>query len=50
VLLEAVDPAACRQSDGCASCYERPDVAEQFKIIFTRKVADPTPDDDLSTA
>jgi hypothetical protein len=37
VHLEAVDPAACRQSGGCASCFERPEVAEQFKIIYTRK-------------
>ncbi|MFH1033510.1 MAG: hypothetical protein V1806_03305 [Pseudomonadota bacterium] len=36
VHLEPVDPAACRRSSGCTACYEQPQVAEQFKIIFTR--------------
>jgi hypothetical protein len=46
VRLEAVDPQICRRSGGCASCYEQPGVAEQFKIIYTRKPAAP---DDPST-
>lgn len=36
VHLEAVDPEACAQSEGCASCFENPEVAKNFKIIFTR--------------
>lgn len=36
VHLENVDPQACAASEGCTSCFERPEVAAQFKIIFTR--------------
>jgi hypothetical protein len=36
VHLEAVDPAACASGSGCASCFEMPEAAAQFKIIFTR--------------
>lgn len=36
VHLEAVDPQACAASGGCSSCFEAPEVAEQFRVIFTR--------------
>lgn len=36
VHLEPVDPAACASEPGCAACFERPEVAARFKIIFTR--------------
>lgn len=36
VHLEAVDPQACAASGGCTSCFEAPEVAEQFRVIFTR--------------
>jgi len=36
VRLEAVDLAACAASGECAQCFQRPEVAVRFKIIFTR--------------
>jgi hypothetical protein len=36
VHLEDVDPLACAQSQGCTSCFQNPEVAKNFKIIFTR--------------
>jgi hypothetical protein len=37
VHLEDVDPSACQEGLGCTACFELPEVAAQFKIIFTRK-------------
>lgn len=48
VRLEPVDPAACQPESGCASCLRRPEVAAQFKVIFTRKPASPAPDGDAA--
>ena len=48
VHLEPVDPAACRAGGGCASCYDRPEEAAQFKVIFTRQAPGPDPHDDPS--
>ncbi len=36
VHLEPVDPRACASSGECTICFQEPEVAEQFKIIFTR--------------
>ncbi|MBU1154824.1 MAG: hypothetical protein KKC30_00320 [Proteobacteria bacterium] len=36
VRLEPVDPAACASGSGCTACFEMPEVAAKFKIIFTR--------------
>ncbi|KMY65667.1 hypothetical protein AAU61_21040 [Desulfocarbo indianensis] len=36
VRLEAVDPAACAASGECSSCFQQPEIAARFKIIFTR--------------
>jgi len=36
VHLEPVDPAACAGGSGCTACFEMPEVAARFKIIFTR--------------
>ncbi len=47
VHLEAVDPQACADSEGCTSCFEVPEVADQFKIIFTRR-SDKANNEDLS--
>jgi hypothetical protein len=43
VLQEPVDPLACRCSGGCAACYETPEAAARFKVIFTRKAAKAVP-------
>ena len=36
VRLEAVDPAGCSAEGGCSACYQLPEVAARFKVIFTR--------------
>jgi hypothetical protein len=36
VLLEPLDPAACRREGGCTACFQAPEVAARFKIIYTR--------------
>lgn len=36
VHLETVDPQACAASQGCSSCFEATEEAEQFRVIFTR--------------
>lgn len=36
VHLETVDPQACAASQGCASCFQLPEAAERFRVIFTR--------------
>lgn len=36
VHLEPVDPASCAGGSGCTACFEMPEVAAKFKIIFTR--------------
>ncbi|RJX32692.1 MAG: hypothetical protein C4525_09885 [Desulfarculus sp.] len=48
VHLEAVDSAACSEAGGCVSCFEMPEAAARYKIIFTRKALGPCPDDDRS--
>lgn len=40
VHLEPVDPTACAGGSGCDSCFQAPEVAAQFKIIFTRPAGD----------
>jgi hypothetical protein len=35
VHLEPFDPAA-RGQNGCTACFDQPEVASQFKIIYTR--------------
>lgn len=47
VHLEDVDPAACREAGGCASCYQQPEMAARFKIIFTRPAARPSTAEDI---
>jgi hypothetical protein len=47
VHLEPVDPAACANGPGCTACFEMPEVAAQFKIIFTRPGAGAGGGDDL---
>lgn len=47
VHLEPVDPAACASGTGCTACFETPEVAAQFKIIFTRPRADDLGEDDI---
>ena len=47
VHLEPVDPAACASESGCTACFEMPEVAAQFKIIFTRPGSDDPGEDDL---
>jgi hypothetical protein len=37
VHLEAVDPRACAESKECTACFESPETAGRFKIIFTRR-------------
>lgn len=37
VHLEPIDPQACADSEACTACFEAPEAAEQFKIIFTRR-------------
>ena len=46
VLLEDVDPSACQENPGCTSCFELPEVAARFKIIFTRKAQAKAADSD----
>lgn len=36
VHLEPVDPATCAQDSECTACFEQPEAADRFKIIFTR--------------
>lgn len=36
VHLEDVAPKACAASQDCTICFERPETAARFKIIFTR--------------
>jgi hypothetical protein len=36
VHLEDVDTRACAASEACTVCFEQPEVAARFKIIFTR--------------
>lgn len=38
VLLEPVDPAKCQNSDDCVSCFDNPELAAGFKVIYTRRV------------
>ncbi|MBU4563356.1 MAG: hypothetical protein KMY53_06735 [Desulfarculus sp.] len=40
VHLEPVDPVACAGGSGCTACFEMPEVAAKFKIIFTRSGPD----------
>ncbi|MCF8096217.1 MAG: hypothetical protein K9K65_00120 [Desulfarculaceae bacterium] len=40
VHLEPVDPAACANGSGCTACFEMPEVAARFKVIFTRPGSD----------
>lgn len=47
VHLEEVDPVTRQQGSGCTFCFEMPEVAAQFKIIFTRKAPGAAADDDL---
>lgn len=39
VLLEPLDLAACQREGGCAACFQAPEVAARFKIIYTRPLA-----------
>lgn len=48
VHLEPVDPVACQEAEGCTVCFQNPEVAAQFKIIFTRPAANAGGRDDLS--
>ncbi|MCB2185985.1 MAG: hypothetical protein KQJ78_06170 [Deltaproteobacteria bacterium] len=42
VRLEEVDPAGCRETQGCAACYEDPAARAEIKVIYTRRgVEDP---------
>ena len=36
VHLEAVDPKACQAQGQCTTCFEDPEFASRFKVIFTR--------------
>jgi len=47
VHLEPVDPSACANGSACTACFEMPEVAAQFKIIFTRPGSGDTKEDDL---
>lgn len=42
VHLEPVDPAACAGGSGCTACFQQPEVAARFKIIFTRPAPGPS--------
>ena len=44
VRLEPLDPAACRASQGCAACFQDPEAAGRFRIIFTRGPAASVPE------
>lgn len=44
VHLEPLDPAACAASGGCAACFDSPELAARFRVIFTRRP--PAPADD----
>ena len=37
VRLEAVDPAGCAAEGGCVACFQSPEAAARFKVIFTRR-------------
>lgn len=37
VHLEEVDPQACADSGECTTCFQSPEAAGRFKIIFTRR-------------
>lgn len=36
VLVEPINPGACESSSQCTSCFDNPQFAKQFKIVFTR--------------
>ncbi|MFH1058410.1 MAG: hypothetical protein V1797_07000 [Pseudomonadota bacterium] len=42
VIAEPLDPAACAQSTDCAACFQDPLTAARFRVIFTRRPADPS--------
>ena len=46
VHLEDVDPVACQQDAGCSACFETPEAAARFKVIFTRRVDDASSGED----
>lgn len=48
VHLEPLDPQGCQESDGCTVCFQNPEVAAQFKVIFTRRPPDEPYYEDLS--
>lgn len=37
VHTEEVDPGACGQGADCIACFQSPEAASRFKVIFTRK-------------
>ena len=37
VRLEPLDPAGCVADGGCAACFQQPEVAARFRVIFTRR-------------
>lgn len=36
VHLEPVDPDACQSEGQCTACFDNPEAARRFKVIFTR--------------
>jgi hypothetical protein len=45
VHLEPVDPVACSSQGRCTACFDDPEMARRFKVIFTKPAPDdPAPD------
>lgn len=48
VHLEPVDPKACQAEGQCTACFDNPEVARRFKVIFTRPDEDAEELDDFT--
>ncbi|MGD8563540.1 MAG: hypothetical protein PVG03_13425 [Desulfarculaceae bacterium] len=47
VHLEPVNPKACESQSECTMCFDKPEVAKEFKIIFTRPSSADSGNEDL---